>query len=56
VGVSGEVVVGIMADLWHHYEPNTSGTWSIVAGQNTLRKPIPGTSVIWHAIIAVRQS
>jgi hypothetical protein len=25
-----------------------------VAGQNTLRKPIQGTSVIWRAIIAVR--
>src|SRR5271169_1633246 len=27
-----------------------------MAAQNTLRKPIQGTSVIWHAIIAVRQS
>ena len=27
-----------------------------VAGQKALRKPIPGASVIWHAIIAVRQS
>ncbi len=27
-----------------------------MAGQNTLRKPIQGTSVIWRAIIAVRQS
>ena len=35
---------------------NTSGTWSFVAAQKTLRKPISGTSVIWHAIIAVPQS
>ena len=25
-----------------------------MAGQNTLRKPLSGASVIWHAIIAVR--
>src|ERR1700751_1925550 len=37
-GESGEVVVGIMAELCHHYEPNTSGTWSFMAGQKTLRK------------------
>jgi hypothetical protein len=30
--------------------------WSFVAAQNTIRKPIQGTSVIWRAIIAVRQS
>ena len=32
------------------------GTWLFVVGQKTLRKPIQGTSVIWRAIIAVRQS
>src|SRR4029077_13953261 len=41
--VSGEVVVGIMADLGPLYEPNTSRTWSFVAAQKTLRKPIQGT-------------
>jgi hypothetical protein len=52
-GVSDEVVVGIMADLWHHCEPNTSGTWSFMAAQNTLRKPsVEGD----HAAVAQRDA